>query len=141
MNSVNKAFIEKWAASSDLNALLDSSNIATGVKRGGDEEYPFATITRPGGTKDFRTNIDCGEVDQDTIRLAIYGNDDGSDYETLSEIAHEVRKAFFKWEATLDNDRGRISDTIVQPFQEIQDQDDGWWTFVTDLNLMVSYVF
>jgi len=141
MNPVNKAFIDKWAASSDLNALLDSSNIVTGVKRGNEEEYPFVTITQQGGVTRFRTNITSGEVYDETLRIVIYGNDDGSDYGTLSEIAHEILSAYYKWEATLSVSRGTIIDTQIAPFQELQDDDDGWWAFTSDMRLKVSYEF
>ena len=141
MNVITKAVVDKWAATDELNDLLSSEYVVNGLYTNSEEKYPFATLTLPGGFFIDRTNCDIEELYEETVRIALYSNNETGDYAKISEVAHYILKTYRKWSADLDSDRGKIIDCHVNRPQEIQDENDGFWTLVIDLNLMVSYKF
>ena len=135
MNYKAKAIRDKWEATTALNNALDVSKVFLGLYVTDPESYPFATITFPGGVLDVRTNAPGARIDLETVRIALYGTAEG--YSDLTDLATLVRSTYLSWDTEMD-DGCFITDTQIDPPQEIQDQDDGNWAIIIDLEMQVS---
>jgi hypothetical protein len=138
MNTVAKAIITKWAETSALTDLIPVAKVIYGIYIEGEPIYPFVTLTEPGGSVDFTTNNRTCYQESITIRVAAYYNNESDDYDSLSNLMQAIRSAFYGFDVELENDEGGIANTIPGTAQYIQDDEDGTWVGVIDLNLMVT---
>jgi hypothetical protein len=129
----------RWAADSTLNALLSSTKVHTGRFLGIDDtgdpdaegaeepEFPYATITRPGGPSNRHTNE--STVRGVLIRITVYHGLDY--YDEGAAIADAVEAAFDRADFDLSGSDKVVNMQMPGDRAELQD-DDGDWYFLLD---------
>lgn len=124
----------QWAADSTLNGLLPAANVNTGIYFNAAPTFPYATITRPGGTVESRAN-DGTRIDALTVRITVYH---GADYyDEGVTIAQAVDDAFDNTNFNLTGDKVLVMQ-IDGPPEEIQDQESGNWYWICDFTARIE---
>ena len=124
----------QWAADSTLNGLLPAAGFMTGMNFSDDPTFPYATLTRPAGTVDSRTN-DGTRIDILPVIITLYHGADS--YDEGVAIEQAIDDAFDDAEFSLANGDKVIQMRITGPPAEIQDE-EGNWSWECNFDLVVE---
>lgn len=121
----------RWAATTALNNLLDSSRLFTDANQSAEPSLPFAIVVADAGTIEARTNA--GEMESIPVRFAVYDDD----LDDARAIAAAVLDAFDAVEFDLAGaDKVRNMRRTGQP-GATQDDETGVWVVTVNFETMV----
>lgn len=113
----------RWAADATLNGLLPVAQVHTGAYSVEDPEFPFATITFPGGGPRDYSNTDT--IAHPVVQITVYH---GLDYhDEAKAIMDAVLAAFDRADFELTGSDSVLNVQLTGEPSELQDSDGDWY--------------
>lgn len=132
--NLSQVLHEQWAANGALNGLLPVIGFQTGMYFKTEPVFPYATLTRPEGTVDSRTNNGV-RIDILPVIITLYHGADS--YDEGVAIEQAIDDAFDDTEFSLAGGDKVIQMRLTGPPAETQDE-EGNWSWVCNFDLVVE---
>ncbi len=132
--NLSQVLHEQWAADGTLNGLLPVASFQTGMFFKTAPTFPYATLTRPAGNVDSRTNEGI-RIDTLPVIITLYHGADS--YDEGVAIEQAIDDAFDNTEFALAGGDKVMQMRIVGPPPEIQDE-EGNWSWECNFDLVVE---